>query len=403
MFRHMAYILGFLFRFRVAAASVLGVVTVGAGLWAFHGVAVPQAALFLSVIGLAFAGGIQFAHLRHIGLAAVAALAPLPGMIAAAPGFSTETLAIYGTASLAASLIAGEMTRQVLENRTPAQAAAAALSRFLLPFVVAAILGAAVPVVWLKTAGVAPQLAAAIVSVLLVVPIAGSFLPFRESFHVAANRAREGRERLLDTMLHVVEPRWGLSLSGVTLVFAVLGAFGAAPLLAHRAALMQPLLWSGSFAAVFVVAFAVARDWRDAAAVALATAALTLLDMWLWGRATGHLTLAAFAEIALTVSSATLPMLAVSDQRRRHRETGDESAVARARALDTLGAAPWYGAASAAAAIVPWIVVHGSNATLAMMFVLAAAAATIAAPALATALEALVPRRRSVEELYGRD
>jgi hypothetical protein len=147
----------------------------------------------------------------------------------------------------------------------------------------------------------------------------------------------------------------------------------------------------------------VARDWRDAAAIALAIAALTLLDLWLWGRATGHLTLGAFGEIALSVSAAYLLMLAVSDRRRRYRRTGDDSAMARTRALEELGAAPWYGAAGAAAAIVPWIVVHGSNATLAAMFVLAAAAAMIAASALATALETLVPRRRSLKELYGRD
>ena len=403
MFRHMAYVLSFLFRYRVAVVAALGVFTVGAALWVFHGAPVPVGALFLSMISLAVAAGIAFVHLRHVGLAATAALAPLPGMMTAASGFSTATLAVYGAATVVAALVTGDVVRQILANRARMDAASEALARMTPAVLAAGAASALLLALWLGTAGAAVQLVAALLSVLLVVPFVASLLPFRESFFVAANRTRDGRELLLRLASRVVEPRWGLSLSGITLVLAVLGWFGAAPLLAHRAALMQPLLWSGSALGLLAVAFAVARDWRDAVAITLSTAALTLLDLWIWGRATGHLTLTAFGEIALAVSAAYLLMLAAGDLRRRYRRQGDESSVARARALDELGAAPWYGVAGAAAAIVPWMVVHGSNATLAAVFVLSAGAAVIAAPALATALETLVPRRRSVEELYGRD
>jgi hypothetical protein len=399
---NMSHVLGFLFRYRVAVVAALGVFTVGAAVWAFHGASVPVGALFLSTISLVVAAGIAFIHLRHVGLAVTAVLAPLPGMMGAASGFSTATLAVYGAATVAAALVAGDVTRLILTNRERADAAATALTRMAPAVLAAGIVNAVLLAAWLGTAAAVP-LMAALVSVLLVVPFVAALLPFGESFFVAANRARDAREPLLRIASHVAEPRWGLSLGGITLVLAVLGWFGAAPLLAHRAALAQPWLWSGSALGLLAVAFAVARDWRDAVAIALGTAALTLLDLWLWGRATGHLTLTAFGEIALTVSAAYLLMLVVSDRRRRHRRQGDESSMARARALEELGAAPWYGAAGAAAAIVPWIVVHGSNATLAAMFVLAAGAAMVAAPALATALETLVPRRRSVEELYGRD
>ena len=63
-------------------------------------------------------------------------------------------------------------------------------------------------------------------------------------------------------------------------------------------------------------------------------------------------------------------------------------------------AATWV--ISESIATVPWIVLHGSIATLSVMVPMAAATALVAMPALAAALETLIPRRRSVEDLYGR-
>ncbi len=97
-----------------------------------------------------------------------------------------------------------------------------------------------------------------------------------------------------------------------------------------------------------------------------------------------------------------LPMLALIAGRRRFAASGDESALARLRALEELGLSPFYAAMAAAAAILPWSVLHGSALVLAGSFLLAGGAAMIAQPAIATALAWFIPRRRSLNELYGR-
>ena len=74
----------------------------------------------------------------------------------------------------------------------------------------------------------------------------------------------------------------------------------------------------------------------------------------------------------------------------------------RLRALEECAVPALYGCAGATAAILPWIVLHGSIATLALLFALAAVGALLGLPALATALDVLVRRRLSAEELYGR-
>ncbi|HEY0302502.1 MAG TPA: hypothetical protein VGC36_14250, partial [Rhizomicrobium sp.] len=97
-------ILTVVFRFRIAILVLLEVATAGAAWFAFHGLAVPVGALFLSAASLILGGGAAFIHLRHPGLAALGVFAPLPGMIAAGPFAvaagvtSTGLLAIYGFA-----------------------------------------------------------------------------------------------------------------------------------------------------------------------------------------------------------------------------------------------------------------------------------------------------------------
>jgi hypothetical protein len=129
---------------------------------------------------------------------------------------------------------------------------------------------------------------------------------------------------------------------------------------------------------------------------------LALLCLFLWGRATGRLTISSFMEMAAMVVAALFLILLIIARSRAYRLTGDGPAVARLRALEDLGLAPWFGVAGAGAATLPWVVLHGSIAMLSAMLPLAAAAALLAMPALATVLESVVRRRRSVDELYGR-
>jgi hypothetical protein len=107
-------------------------------------------------------------------------------------------------------------------------------------------------------------------------------------------------------------------------------------------------------------------------------------------------------EIAVVTAAALFLLLQIIARSRTYRLTGDSVAVARLRALEDLGLAPWFGIVGAGAVTLPWIVLHGSIAMLSAMLLLAAATAMLAMPALTTALESVVRRRRSVDELYGR-
>jgi len=405
-------ILAALFRARIYVLAILALGTAAAAWFAFRGHAVPVGALFLSALSVALGVCLAFAHLRHAGLALIAALSPLPGMIAAslpATGLSySEILSLYGFATVAAACLAGDLVGLVLKERAPADAARLALARALLPLALGVLTPAALLAGLLfKTAATtgasaAGELAAATVSILLFVPFGAAVVPYGETFFVRANRARERRERLLRLLAEVVEPRWGLSLAGSALVLAVLGWFGAWPLLARGVSPAQAAMAAAALLAALLSAHTIGRDWREAVAATLTLAELALMSLWLWGRAIGHLRDVAFVEIAVASGAALLAMLLLLARSRSYRRAGDAPAVARRRALEELGLAPYFGAAGAAAAIAPWLILHGSLAPLAILFLLAGLAAGLGMPAIATALGALVPRRRSLNQLYGR-
>jgi hypothetical protein len=407
-------ILSFLFRMRIAVLVLLAVMTAGAAALAFWGHKVPVGALFLTGTSLLIAAIAAFVHLRHAGLAVLAAVAPLPGMLAVGPfaiaaGFSySGFLAVYGFAAIAGACLCGDIVHRILNAAEPGDGAREALSGLLAPAGIAVAAGAVLVLGWLFREspmlglGGAGELAMAVFSTSAIVAFGACILPFGEGFFVIANRARERRENLLRLATRVLEPRWAMSLSGIVLVFATLGGFGVLPVLARSTLLDQPALWGGSALLLFLAAFGTGRDWREALAATLALAVLALLSLVLWGKAMRHLTETSFIEIAVAAATALFLMLAQIFRSRAYRRSGDAAPVARLRALEDLGLAPWFGAIGAAAATIPWIVLHGSIATLSVMFLSAAAIALLAMPALASALESLVPRRRSVEELYGR-
>ena len=407
-------ILTFLFRLRFAILALLVVATAGAAYFAFRDHAVPAGALFFGSASLLIAAIVAFIQLRHLGLALLAALAPLPGMIAAGP-FALRhgvpvamLLAVYGYAYAAAALLCGDIARRILDSVEKLEVTRTALARAFLPAAGSAIAVAALSAGWLFQTDRLPALAgaglasAAILSVMVFVPFAASVMPFGENFFTIANQTLERRERMLRLVAKAVEPRWGLSLSGVSLVVAALGWFGAEPFASPNTLLMQPLLWAASVLLVFLVAWLVGRDWRDAVAATLASSVLALLGVWLWGRVARHLGPNAVLEIATVMGVALHGMLTMIDRSRRYRATGDAPDVARLRAIEEIGFAPWLGMVGAVGATLPWLLLHGSVVTLVVLFFLAGAAALVAMPAIATALQTIVPRRRSVDELYGR-
>lgn len=402
-------ILTFLFRVRWAIAVLLILGSAAGGYAGFRHAAPTREAVLLAGASVFLTALIGFVHLRHVGLTVVAALAPLLGMIAAAVAARglgvTDLIAIYALGCIAASLAGGEIVRRVLSDGVDG-AARVSLAHLILPCVLAGIAGVAV--LWLFR--VAPPLwlhAAAMVAASLAYGVVGttfgaSLLSFGESFHTAANRVRESRERLLRMATGIVESRWALSIAGIALVLSALGWFGAEPFVAHGAWIARPAIWAASALGAFLFAYAVARDWREALAATLALATWTLLALWLWGAAAGRFSHAALVEYATASAAAFLPMLTVMGGGWRFRLSGDEHATARVRALEDAGASAYFAVAAAVAAMLPWMVLHGSVALLAVTFLLGGGAAIVVRPAIATALEWFVSRRRSVNALYGR-
>jgi hypothetical protein len=402
-----------LFRVRIVVLTILVSATAAAIFLAFHDRAVPVGAVFLAAMSLLVAGAIAYMHLRHLGLAAIVALSPLPGLIAAAPfaiahGLSDSgLLAIYGVAYVMATNVGGGLARRVLAEQDAISASRAIFADVALPAALTLATTAAVIIGWLFRdvlllgLGAAAALVAAGLSTMFLTPLAGSVLRFGEGFHADANRARERREKWLQLASRIVEPRWGLSATGVALACATLGAFGAAPLLAKSTLLAQPMWWVATGFLLFAATFAVGREWREALAATLALAVSVLLGLWLWGRATGHLNAASFLEVAIAAAATLFAEASLLSLNRRYQCAGDTVSVARLRAIEDLAVASWFGVLGAAGAILPWILLHGAIASLAGLFLLAGAGAFLAA-AMATALHALLPRRRSLDELYGR-
>ena len=404
----------FLFRQRFMVLGALCMLGAAGVVFGLFGRAVPVGTFFLTALSLAAGLGVAFVHFRHVALAVVAMAAPLPGMIAAGPFAASHgvgmlpLLAAYGFAVVTGVIWCAEVLRGLTAGKDRVQAALAIPARLVLPAAVAVLAAGLVLGGWLVrlapglALGVSVELLAGTLSSLLFVALGALALPFSEGAVTEINRAQERRALRLRLLTQVIAPRWGMSLAGAALVFVVLGYFGVEPLLAKGSILAKPAYWAGSALLVFLGGLAVGRGWRDALAVTLALTMQTLLGLWLWGIAVGHLTMLALVVAIMTGGVSLTLMLVMVDKARRYRMGGDAPDVARLKALEDCAVPAIYGCAGVAAAIAPWIVLHGSMATLAVLFVLASAASTIGAPAITTALETLVRRRFSVEELYGR-
>ncbi|MBS0471801.1 MAG: hypothetical protein JSR60_12065 [Proteobacteria bacterium] len=396
------------FRLRFVLLAFLLILSALAAFVMFRGGTMPVGVIFLGTASLAIAVVIGFVHLRQCGLAAAAAVAPLPGMIAAGPmvgdlAYSAH-LAVYGFAAIVAAMSCADAVRCLLEGGSSNDAASLVVRRHAPPALLAAVAGSilvvGVSLARAPSAGLAVELIASTLSTLAVVFVALLVLPFSETFFVRANRSREARETIARTLGIVCEPRWALSGSGIVVVFATLGVFGfeapsLSPLLLRVAA-----VWVAFAAAVLGLAWIFGRGWRDGLAVALALTMQTFVGLWLWGRAAGHLTATAFDELSIVSAVAMFLIASLLAHMRRMRD--DVPTDARRWVIEQMGVAPWFAALSACGAIFPWILLHGSIATLMLLIVLGVAAAMLAMPALATALETVFRRRLSVERLYGR-
>lgn len=394
-------------RFRTAIVSAgLSVVGIATGTATASAVLQDSSALGPA----AMAAGVALAALccawqtRHAALAVLAAVAPLPGLILAAPmsggpAFGFVPFLAYAVGFAAAALMAETSAVRVLDDSKreyPWLAAAAAV-----------VLTAVLAGLWFwgtRPANAAFQaavdLAAATVSAAVLVPLGASLLHFDESFVVRANRVRERRRRTGERLAFVTVPRWAFSLTGIALVFLALGWFGAAPLIGRPDGAVL-LRLAGSVLLVGAAGWAVAGGWREAAAVVLVAATVALIALWgmaLLPRGSFHMPGALEAAVFAAFLAFCGGRLAL-----RFRQGGDAAAVARARAVEEGGSGLLFAGAGAALSTLPGLVLlQPGYAIYAAALLIAVPGGALFAPAVATAVEVLLPRRRSVEELYGK-
>ncbi len=304
--------------------------------------------------------------------------------------------------------VADAFVDEILVDGRASVAASMARRRVAFPAVFAALVAAAFPFVLLfaktraihaaEALAVALEIAITLVFALLALPEMLRLWTYHESFVVEANRRREKRIVRAYRASMVSVPRWGMSLSGIALVFAVLAIFPAASVAASG--LPTIVLYHAS--AVFIVSLVggicVTAAWRETLAVVLAVTYLQLFVLALAQRVPGiGLVLPAGAPAAVSVG--LLSILMIAERARMFRKSGDDPSIARLRSIEE-GLSPviFVTLAAIAALLLWWLM---DVATL-MLFVLGAFSAVLVAPSFATALETLLPRRRSVEELYSR-
>lgn len=358
----------------------------------------------LFVAAALVAAGCCMLQTRHLPLAVLTAVAPLPGLIWAAPvsggsSFGAVPFLAYAFAFAVAASEAQAVVSRALdgeESEHPWRPAAAAAG-----------LAAAMALMWFRrtpSADAALQLvmdtALAMISAAILVPAGAYLLRFDESFVARANRVRERRQRSLEWAALAATPRWALSFSGIALIFVALGWFGAEPLKATvRAA---NLLAPGAVSVVlfFLIAARLTGGWREALGATLAAAVVCLIGLW----AAESMPHEGPVFVGILEMVALAAFLAFVAGRRAWglRRSGDDATMARQRAMEEMGTSQVFAAAGAFVALLPYLALHPGYAADAGAMLFAAFGGALFAPALATAAEILLPRHRTVEEIYGR-
>jgi hypothetical protein len=378
-----------------AVAALTGLATALAAALAWY-----QSIVWIDVAALAFGAGLAMAiaywQVRHVVLAALMSLTPLPGLIWTAPlsagaDFGVVPVLAYGFGFALASLYAQHLLDRVLHARdgeAPWRTAAMTL----------AVAAALVPV-WFGagSSGNAARQAicdaiGASVSVLLLLPLSRSLLQFDEAFVADANRARERRGRLFEWFGGAAVPRWSLSFAGIALVFLALGWFDAAPVMFSDG-------WRHAVTALVVcAAFGLAAGgWREGIASGIVLAVVGVTAQWWRGYA--RLPVGAADVLAITLFAALL--VAANARRIRHwRDHGDEPATANRRALENADRAVFATVGSAGAAL-PWLFQAGTGIIVATLLAGGICSALLY-PAIVGALDVLVPRRRTVDEVFAK-
>jgi hypothetical protein len=364
-------------------------------------------ALFAGIFSV-WAVILQF-QFRHIGLTALALFAPFPLLCVACllwarsesyAGFS------YVFGIIVAQITAARIARGICEGLMPRAAVLQAL-RYSLKVAGFMAIGSAA---WmLATDMAAPSLenvAAAITLFVaffgaLAVMNAAAWFSYPEQFIARANQARELRERWMEHWLFITETRWSLSITGVALIFAALSAFGTRPLHVQADPWLAERL-AGLAIFVFAGAISITRDWRLGMALTLTLALLAALGFWAYARGAVPMMRGDLLILSILLATAAVPLAMLASSVSAYLRGGDDAASALSRGLQDEGA---DAVIAAVLSIIPWCVVALAGG--AMRFPLAISIASLFAallifPAIAHTLYTLLPRYRTVDEVFGR-
>jgi hypothetical protein len=345
--------------------------------------------------------------LRHVYLAALTVAAPvcvLVSVLFLPNAWRSQSLVIgMFVAPICAMLIFDRASRSICAGAVSRAAfasarreALAAIAPVLVAYIVA--LFALLPgwVVWARDAlDVAAGFAIA-----LALGAAATSFSYSEAFIARANAARERRERLFESPAGLSETRWSLSVSGIALALAAVAVFG---IRGFDVAIDWRLSAEFAGSAVLLAAAfaAITRNWRLTLAATLAALLAALLAFWMLAQVLPEsmTTLVLWFGLFLELVAMSVFVLRLS----RYVNRDETPSAAIAMTLREQG--PATVAASlvlAAAAVINVLLFDQASIASFMPIIAGLAAALLFFPAFGNVLYWLLPRYRSVDEVFKR-
>lgn len=398
--------LNLLFRARFAILGLALALTIFAVFWQWR-VAPAECLHDLQHLAAAMllAAAIAWLQFRHAALAMVAAAAPIPGLAASAFLVEDGCKAIVDGAVLAypfgfacAALLLDDFSMRLGQGSTARQITSAALwaSSAFVVLATAMVLAAIVP--FAIVSGGYPLVLvvlAAALSSLVLAPVSGSVLTLNDDFVTRANRSQELFRRAAERLAPMVQRRWAFSFVGIAIVLSVLGAFGAQTFFEKVG--WRQVGWTAAGAvALWLASLALMRDWRRATAAILSAAAAVLFALWLASGLRQPLSpdfaVVFFGACAIGFAIAALFGAEAAGRARN----GHDPPTSWLAAFERRGHALAFATMGAAVAALPL----AGDPLIAASLLLSSLCQMVFQPAWSIALEAVFPRRGSLEARY---